>query len=104
MSKKVEMESRGADHYCLSWQLFFILTICIGAMIFIILGTSIMINVEYNPFKDVTATLVVLFWFCFVNVSIWLIQTIGRKINFDNWAEYENNSNNLNAIADYSLK
>jgi len=98
------MQFRGANHYCLSWQLFFILTICIGSMIFVILGVSIMINVSYNPFKDVAALLIVVFWYCFINCFIWLGQTIGYKLNLDGWASLEANSANQNAIMDYYLK
>lgn len=83
------MQFRGAYHYCLSWQLFFILTICIVSMILVIMGISIMINVKYNPFKDVAAFLILLFWYCFVNTIIWLGQAIGYKINLDGWADFD---------------
>lgn len=73
-------------------------------MILVMLGLSIMINVYYNPFKDIAVSFVLLFWCCFTIASIWLIQSLAYKFNIDGWYEFENNSKNPNAIADFSVK
>jgi hypothetical protein len=41
LNDKLAPELLGADHYCLSSQLFFILTVYVGGMILVILGLSI---------------------------------------------------------------
>lgn len=104
INKSINIEFRGAEHYCISWQFFFILTIFVSAMILVMLGLSIMINVYYNPFKDIAVSFVLLFWCCFTIASIWLIQILAYKFNIDGWYEFENNSKNPNAIADFSVK
>lgn len=88
INPQIHVAFRGADHYCLSWQFFFILAIYIGAMVFIIIGISIMINSSYNPFKDIAMTVVALFWCGFVVTLIWFVQRVGFLINVDNWKQF----------------
>lgn len=73
-------------------------------MILVMLGLSIMINVSYNPFKDIAVTLVLFFWYCFTIASIWLIQRLAYKFNIDGWSDFDVDSKNINAIADFSVK
>ena len=87
---KIGTTFRGADHYCLSFQFFFILTIYISSMILIMLGTSIMMNVSYNPFSDEATILIVTFWSVFLIFFIWLLKQIAIKINLWDCNEYEN--------------
>lgn len=80
---------RGADHYCLSFQFFFLLTIYIMSMILIMLGISIMMNVGYNPFEDIATVLIIIFWSTFLAIFIWLIKKIGGKCNIWGCDDYE---------------
>ena len=100
INKVIGASLRGADHYCLSWQFFLLLAVYVSSMILVMLGISILMNSEYNPFKDVVIILIFIFWYCFVRFLIWLIQSLARKLNVDSWADLDTSHNNQNAIKD----
>ncbi len=52
---------------------------------FIIIGISIMINSNYNPFKDIAMTVVAVFWVGFVVGFVWFVQKVGYVLNIDDW-------------------
>lgn len=79
---------RGVDHYCFSWQFYFIMGIYVLGMVSIILGINVMINNGYHPFKDLGAVLIMFFWAFIAISSIWLLQTIAYKLNIDGWKDY----------------
>ena len=97
----ISPELRGADHYCLSWQFFLLLTVYIGSMILVMLGISILMNIDYNPLKDAVNLISIIFWYCFVKTLIWCIQTLGYKLNIDNWADRDSKNNKFNTIISY---
>lgn len=104
INTEINVAFRGADHYCLSWQFFFILAIYISSMILVMLGISIMISSTYNPFNDQATSLIIIFWCIFTITSIWLIQKLGYWLNIDNWRGFDANSDNINAVHDLSVK
>jgi hypothetical protein len=63
----------GADHYCLSSQLFFILTVYVGGIILVILGMAIVFQTNYNFFSDVATIPIVLFWIGFLFLFIFIV-------------------------------
>lgn len=83
LNMEIKVTYRGADHYCLSWQFFFILAIYVGSMSLVIIGLSIMINSNYNPFKDSAMVLVLIFWSLFIILAIWLVKKLAYKLDID---------------------
>ena len=67
-------------------------------MILVMLGISILMNVEYNPLKDAVNVPIICFWYVFVKFLIWLIQSAGYKLNIDGWADKDKESKNFNAV------
>ncbi len=63
----------GADHYCLSSQLFFILTIYVGGMIFVILGMAIIFQSTYDFFEDIATVPIIIFWIAFLLLFILIV-------------------------------
>jgi hypothetical protein len=81
LNDKVKPEIRGADHYCLSSQLFFILTVYVGGMIFVILGLAIIFKTNYNLFDDVATIPNALFWMIFLYLFKWLMLKTAALLN-----------------------
>lgn len=73
-------------------------------MVLVMLGFSILIDCKHNPFNDTATGPVVLFWLAFTVLCIWLIQKLAYCLNIDNWKDFEENSRNANAVADFSVK
>jgi hypothetical protein len=78
---KVEDNLRGADHYCLSSQFFFILTIYLSAMILAIVGLAIMFKSNYNVFDDIAAIPIILFWLLLLFVFKWICDKFVKLFN-----------------------
>lgn len=89
MNEKLIEEMLGADQYCLSSQLFFVLTIYIGAMFAVIIGIAIVYQAGYNAFEDVATIPVVLFWVGFIHLFTFLVKKIGIWINVWDYKKYK---------------
>ena len=72
-------------------------------MILIMLGLSIMMNVSYNPFKDVATIPIILFWYMFLIFFIWFLKQCALKVNLWNCGDYESRVSNINKV-EVSLK
>ena len=79
----------GADHYCLSSQLFFILTMYVGGMEFVILGFSIIFQTNYNFFDDVATIPVLIFWITLLLIFIQIVIKLGTTINIWDYQQYQ---------------
>lgn len=79
----------GADQYCLSSQLFFVLTIYIGAMFAVIVGIAIVYQAGYNAFEDVATIPVVLFWVGFLHLFTFIVKKIGICLNVWDYKKYK---------------
>ncbi len=78
----------GADHYCLSSQLFFILTVYVGGMEFVILGLAIIFQTNYNFFDDVATIPIIIFWIGFLLIFIQIVIKIATTINIWDYKKY----------------
>ncbi len=90
INTSLDTKLRGADHYCLSSQFFFLLTIYVGSMIIVIIGITIMINSSYNCFKDIAVLPIVLFWYIIINILTTLIKYLAIKLNVWGYQDYLN--------------
>jgi len=79
----------GADHYCLSSQLFFVITVFIGGMFLVILGIATMFQTNYNFFSDVAAIPVALFWIGFLQIFIFFVKKLGVLLNIWDYKKYK---------------
>ena len=83
---KIEQTLRGADHYCLSSQFFFILTVFLSATFVTIMGLTTMFNTTYNLFDDIATIPIVIFWTFIIYFCAWILEKIAMKLNFwDYW-------------------
>lgn len=83
---------RGADHYCLSSQFFFILTVYVGGMILVILGLAIIFKANYNFFDDVATIPIVAFWTVLVYFFIWLLEKLAILFNVWDYKDFQSRS------------
>ncbi len=81
----------GADHYCLSSQLFFILTIYVGGMELVILGLAIVFQTNYNFFNDVATIPISIFWVGFLLVFIQIVIKLATVVNMWDYKTYQMN-------------
>ena len=88
INTSIETKLRGVDHYCFSWQFYFIIGVYVIGMVTLMLAINVIINNNYNPFKDISAILIIAFWGFVTIVSIWLIQTIAYRLNLDGWKDF----------------
>lgn len=79
----------GADHYCLSSQLFFILTVYIGGMILVIIGMAIIFETNYNFFSDVATIPIVLFWILFLFIFMFVVKKCAILLNIWDYKKYK---------------
>ncbi len=96
LNDKLKPEWLGADHYCLSSQFFFILTVYVGAMILVILGLSIVFNANYNFFDDIATIPIILFWIVFLQIFRIVVKKIGIFLNVWDYKNYETEDTNKN--------
>lgn len=79
----------GADHYCLSSQLFFILTVYVGGMILVIIGMAIIFQTNYNFFSDVATIPIVLFWILFLFIFMFVVKKCAILLNIWDYKKYK---------------
>lgn len=78
----------GADHYCLSSQLFFILTLYVGGMEFMILGFAIIFQANYNFFEDIATVPILIFWSVFLQILTQIVMKLGAITNIWDYKKY----------------
>lgn len=88
LNDKLKPELLGADHYCLSSQLFFILTVYVGGMILVILGIAIVFKAKYNFFDDIATIPIIIFWAGFLHIFIVVIKKIATLLNVWDYKNY----------------
>jgi hypothetical protein len=96
LNDKLSPELLGADHYCLSSQLFFILTVYVGGMILVILGLSIVFEANYNFFDDVATVPILVFWVGFLHIFRIIVKKIAIFLNVWDYKNYENENTEEN--------
>lgn len=84
----------GADHYCLSSQFFFILTVYVGGMILVLLGLAIVFKTQYDFFDDVATIPVVIFWCIFLYIFIEVVKKVAVLLNVWDYKKYESKEEN----------
>ena len=96
LNMNVEANLRGADHYCLSSQFFFILTIYLSAMILAIVGLAIMFNKSYNVFNDIASIPIILFWLLLLFLFRWICERICKLISIWDYNMFQTSQNQEN--------
>lgn len=61
----------------------------VGTIVLIVIGISIIINSNYNCFRDITAIPICIFWVVFVNYFLKLIILLAKKINLWNYSDLQ---------------
>lgn len=64
------------------------MAVYIGGMLLVLLGISILINVNYNPFKDLGAFLIILFWVVIIQICIFLSQYCAKLFNIWGYRDF----------------
>lgn len=99
-NSSLDIKLRGAHRYCVSSQMFFVISLYVCAMYLFILGVTTLATAQFNVFRDPFLAIIVFFWFVVLFGLDWLVKKITHC--FDIWgyaslseASDENKENSL---------